>query len=165
MTEAFTGTQVRAAETPLLEAGRGPELMARAAHGLALAVVRLIQREGGRAAGSRVAALVGKGNNGGDALFALAELARRGARTTAVLTGGRAHPAGLEAFARAGGRTTERLEAADLVVDAVLGTGFSASTRPRSRARTRSWWPATSPPASTRTPARPVPACGGPTSR
>ncbi|MDQ0258693.1 hydroxyethylthiazole kinase-like uncharacterized protein yjeF [Sinomonas atrocyanea] len=130
MTEAFTGTQVRAAETPLLKAGRGPELMARAAHGLALAVVRLIQREGGRVAGARVAALVGKGNNGGDALFALAELARRGARTTAVLTGGRAHPAGLEAFARAGGRTTERLEAADLVVDAVLGTGFSGEYAP-----------------------------------
>ena len=53
MTEAFTGTQVRAAETPLLDAGRGPELMARAAHGLALAVVRLIRREGGRVAGAR----------------------------------------------------------------------------------------------------------------
>lgn len=130
MTDAFTGTQVRAAEKPLLDAGRGPELMARAAHGLALAVVRLLQEERGRVGGASVAALVGKGNNGGDALFALAELARRGVRVTAVLAGGTAHAEGLAAFTAAGGRLTDRLEPADAVVDAVLGTGFSGDYAP-----------------------------------
>ena len=49
--------------------------------------------------------LAGKGNNGGDGLFAAALLAGRGMRTTAVLTTGDAHAAGLAAFEQAGGRT------------------------------------------------------------
>ncbi|WP_077489871.1 bifunctional ADP-dependent NAD(P)H-hydrate dehydratase/NAD(P)H-hydrate epimerase [Sinomonas mesophila] len=130
MIEVFTGAQVRAAERPLLDAGAGPALMARAAHGLAGAVVRELKRTRGRVYGARVAAVVGKGNNGGDALFALAGLARRGVRTTAVLAAGSAHPEGLAAFGRAGGRVTEELEAAEVVVDAVLGTGFSGDYRP-----------------------------------
>ncbi|GHG46376.1 bifunctional NAD(P)H-hydrate repair enzyme [Sinomonas cellulolyticus] len=77
-----------------------------------------------------MAGVVGKGNNGGDALFALAEIARRGVRTTAVLTGGTAHPDGLAAFTAAGGRVTEELEPADVVIDAVLGTGFAGEFRP-----------------------------------
>ena len=54
----------------------------------------------------RVTALVGAGNNGGDALFAAAlRSPRRGARATAVLLDpDRAHPAGLAALRRAGGR-------------------------------------------------------------
>ncbi|BCT77081.1 bifunctional NAD(P)H-hydrate repair enzyme [Sinomonas cyclohexanicum] len=129
MVSAYTGSQVRAAEGPLLDRGEGPALMARAAHGLALAILRELQRAGG-VYGRRVAAVVGKGNNGGDALFALAELARRGVRTTAVLAGRTAHADGLAAFTAAGGRVTEGLEPADAVVDAVLGTGFSGEFRP-----------------------------------
>lgn len=125
MVSAYTGTQVRSAEKPLLDDGQGPALMARAAHGLALAVVRELIRARGRVYGSRVAAVVGKGNNGGDALYALAELARRGVRTTAVLAGGTAHAEGFAAFLAAGGRVAERPQPADLVIDAVLGTGFS----------------------------------------
>ncbi|WP_369045051.1 NAD(P)H-hydrate dehydratase [Sinomonas sp. P10A9] len=124
MVSAYTGTQIRAAETPLLQGGGGPALMARAAHGLALAVVDELKRRGG-VYGGRVAAIVGKGNNGGDALFALAELARRGVRATAVLTGTTAHAEGLAAFTAAGGRITDGLEPADVVIDAVLGTGFT----------------------------------------
>ncbi|MDQ6753235.1 MAG: bifunctional ADP-dependent NAD(P)H-hydrate dehydratase/NAD(P)H-hydrate epimerase, partial [Actinomycetota bacterium] len=107
MLNAFTGTQVRAAEEPLLRAGLDGALMQRAAHGLAGAVVRLLADRGIRAYGARIVVLAGSGNNGGDALFAAAALARRGARTTALLTGARTHPAALAAFLAAGGRTVE----------------------------------------------------------
>jgi hydroxyethylthiazole kinase-like uncharacterized protein yjeF len=84
--------------------------------------------------------LAGKGNNGGDGLFAAAMLAGRGMRTTAVLTAGEAHPEGLAALEEAGGRVL-RLAAenaggavaaaarADVVIDAVLGTGAQGGLR------------------------------------
>ncbi|MDP9428962.1 MAG: bifunctional ADP-dependent NAD(P)H-hydrate dehydratase/NAD(P)H-hydrate epimerase, partial [Actinomycetota bacterium] len=77
----YTASQVRAAEEPLLAATPEGTLMQRAAAGLATVCLELL----GRAYGTRVTALVGAGNNGGDALFAGAFLARRGARVTAVL--------------------------------------------------------------------------------
>lgn len=144
MIPAYTGTQIRAAEAPLLEAGRGPELMNLAAHGLARHTAELLRRERGRVYGTRVAALVGTGNNGGDALFAMALLAKRGVACTAVLLGKNAHDAGLAAFRKAGGRVVDgrrtngsgsrgdsrrwraastALDGVDLVIDAVLGTG------------------------------------------
>ena len=58
-------------------------LMERAAAGLAATCASLLDR----VYGSRVALLVGSGDNGGDALFAGALLARRGAVVTAVLLG------------------------------------------------------------------------------
>ncbi|MCZ9883331.1 NAD(P)H-hydrate epimerase [Arthrobacter sp. B2a2-09] len=134
MISAFTGTQIRAAEQPLLDAGEGAVLMQRAAHGLAHAVVRELRAEGRRLYGSSVTVLAGKGNNGGDGLFAAAMLAGRGMRTTAVLTAGSAHPDALAAFGAAGGRVhvldednAEELAVLvagdDVVIDAILGTG------------------------------------------
>ncbi|NUT69844.1 NAD(P)H-hydrate dehydratase [Pseudarthrobacter sp. C4D7] len=140
MISAYTGTQVRAAEEPLLAAGQGDVLMQRAAHGLATAVVNELKSRGRRLNGSHVVVLAGKGNNGGDGLFAGAFLAARGMRTTAVLTGEAAHPAGLAAFERAGGRV-QRLTGdslpglaaeaagADVVIDALLGTGARGGLR------------------------------------
>src|SRR6478672_4856791 len=140
MISAYTGTQVRAAEGPLLADGLGDVLMQRAAHGLANAVVNELKSRGSRLNGSRVVVLAGKGNNGGDGLFAGAFLAARGMRTTAVLTGDAAHPAGLAAFERAGGRVQRLSEEAlpglsaeaaraDVVIDAVLGTGAKGGLR------------------------------------
>ncbi|WP_309108195.1 NAD(P)H-hydrate dehydratase [Arthrobacter sp.] len=134
MISAYTGTQIREAEKTLLDNGMGAVLMQRASYGLANAVIRELKSMGRRIYGSSVTVLVGKGNNGGDGLFAAAFLAGRGMRTTAVLTAGDAHAAGLAAFRRAGGRThaltkdniPELLAAAassDVVIDAVLGTG------------------------------------------
>ncbi|MCX2746207.1 NAD(P)H-hydrate epimerase [Arthrobacter sp. MI7-26] len=134
MISAFTGTQIRAAEQPLLDIGEGAVLMQRAAHGLANAVVREFRSEGRRVYGSSVTVLAGKGNNGGDGLFAAAMLARRGMRTTAVLTAGFAHPDAMAAFRASGGRVhvlngdnAEELAvlsaSADVVIDAILGTG------------------------------------------
>src|SRR6478735_10690742 len=140
MISAYTGTQVRAAEEPLLAAGKGDVLMQRAAHGLAGAVVNELKSRGSRLNGSRVVVLAGKGNNGGDGLFAGAFLAARGMRTTAVLTGDAAHSAGLAALERAGGRVRRLTDAvlpdlaeeaarADVLIDAVLGTGAKGGLR------------------------------------
>ncbi|WP_284755199.1 NAD(P)H-hydrate dehydratase [Arthrobacter sp. efr-133-R2A-120] len=134
MISAFTGTQIRAAEQPLLDAGGGAVLMQRAAHGLAHAVVRELRSEGRSLYGSSVTVLAGKGNNGGDGLYAAAMLAKRGMRATAVLTAGSAHPDALAAFESAGGRVhvldgdnAEELAVLvagdDVVIDAILGTG------------------------------------------
>jgi hydroxyethylthiazole kinase-like uncharacterized protein yjeF len=140
MISAYTGTQIREAEQPLLAAGMGAVLMQRASHGLANAVVHELQARGQRLYGASVAVLVGKGNNGGDGLFAASFLAGRGMRTTAVLTADAAHPEALAAFERAGGRVHLLTEAAldglraetaraDVVIDAVLGTGAKGGLR------------------------------------
>ena len=128
---AVTGSAVRTAEEPLLAAGRGPELMHAAAWALAEHAAALL-RERGPVAGATVAALVGPGNNGGDALFALAFLRRRGVAAVAVPVrrdddgAPRWHAEGWAALRAAGGRRADAVppEAA-LVVDGVLGTGFT----------------------------------------
>ena len=71
-----TPEEVRAAEEPVLAATPEGTLMQRAATGLATVCIRLL----GRSYGVRVTALVGAGNNGGDALFAGAALAGRAAQ-------------------------------------------------------------------------------------
>ncbi|WP_458781453.1 NAD(P)H-hydrate dehydratase [Arthrobacter sp. D3-16] len=140
MISAYTGTQVREAEEPLLAAGLGDVLMQRAAHGLANTIIRELQSRGRRIYGSSLVVLTGKGNNGGDGLYAAAFLAARGMRTTAVLTADSAHPKALAAFERAGGRVhrltdtaSSQLAAeaarADVVIDAVLGTGAKGGLR------------------------------------
>ncbi|MCE3292319.1 MAG: NAD(P)H-hydrate epimerase [Arthrobacter sp.] len=140
MISAYTGTQIREAEKPLLDSGMGAVLMQRAAYGLASAVVTELRSRGRRLYGSSVVVLTGKGNNGGDGLFAAARLAGRGMRTTAVLAADSAHPEGLAAFQRAGGRVFRLTEAnagelaahtgrADVVIDALLGTGARGGLR------------------------------------
>ena len=131
MTGLFTAREVRAAEEPVLAATPEGALMQRAATGLATVCTRLL----GTAYGRRVVLLVGTGNNGGDALFAGARLARRGARVDAVLLDpDRAHAAGLAALRSAGGRLVADAAAAigraDLVVDGMLGIGGRGGLRP-----------------------------------
>ncbi|MFF8868853.1 NAD(P)H-hydrate dehydratase [Streptomyces massasporeus] len=137
MRTAYSVETVRNAERELM--ARLPEgaLMQRAAAGLAAACADLL----GRVYGSRVVLLVGSGDNGGDALYAGARLARRGAGVTAVLLAPeRAHAAGLAALRRAGGRVAGRVagdgdgeglvEGADLVVDGIVGIGGKGGLRP-----------------------------------
>jgi hydroxyethylthiazole kinase-like uncharacterized protein yjeF len=127
---------VRTAERELM--ARLPEgtLMQRAAAGLAAACAEVLGRVAGRVYGSRVVLLVGSGDNGGDALYAGARLARRGAGVTAVLLAPeRVHGGGLAALRRAGGRTSrgagavELIERADLVVDGIVGIGGKGGLR------------------------------------
>ncbi|SOB83639.1 NAD(P)H-hydrate dehydratase [Streptomyces sp. 1331.2] len=134
MRHAHPVETVRAAEAVLM--ARLPEgtLMQRAAAGLAATCARLL----GRVYGSRVVVLAGSGDNGGDALYAGAALARRGARVTAVLlVPEKAHPGGLAALRAVGGRVTAEQEVgladfsrADLVLDGIVGIGGRGGLRP-----------------------------------
>jgi len=64
-------------------------LMLRAATAIAVQAGGMLREITGRVTGSRVVLLVGSGDNGGDALFAGARLASRGARVDALLIGPR----------------------------------------------------------------------------
>ncbi|MGV9392553.1 NAD(P)H-hydrate dehydratase [Streptomyces olivaceus] len=138
MRTAYSVETVRNAERELM--ARLPEgaLMQRAAAGLAAACAQVLGRVAGRVYGSRVVLLVGSGDNGGDALYAGARLARRGAGVTAVLLApDRAHGAGVTALRRAGGRTAEgdsasaldAIARADLVLDGIVGIGGKGGLR------------------------------------
>lgn len=148
MIEAFAAEDVRAAEAPLLAAERGftGGLMHHAATALDLAVRRELRDRAGRVAGTTVVALVGPGNNGGDALHALAGLARRGVRAVAVLTSARVHDGGLAALRAAGGTVVAVVDgapghrvwlgdaaaeafAAEVVLDGLLGIGAHGGLR------------------------------------
>lgn len=105
-------------------------LMQRAASGLAAEVVELLESTTGGVYGRHVVLLVGPGNNGGDALWAGARLAARGARVRALLAADRVHEHGLAALQAAGGRSSHVREGdvpdlwdAHLVVDGLLGIG------------------------------------------
>lgn len=145
MITAYTAAQIRAAERVAIERDGDATLMRRAATALASVVAeRLPAPHPGRT----VVLLVGAGNNGGDALWAGAFLRRRGLAVTAVLLDAeRAHPAGLVALRRAGGRVvtvgadepvTDRirdlLAGADAVIDGVVGLAARPPLRPAAAA-------------------------------
>ncbi|MCW2849110.1 MAG: carbohydrate kinase [Marmoricola sp.] len=96
-------------------------LMQRASAGLAVAVADLL----GSSYAARVLLLVGAGDNGGDALWAGAMLARRGMAVEAVLLSSKVRTDGLEALRAAGGRTVAVDDAhrPDVVVDGIVGIG------------------------------------------
>ncbi|MBQ1044585.1 NAD(P)H-hydrate dehydratase [Micromonospora sp. C32] len=121
---------VRAAEAGLMATLPPGALMHRAAAGLARRCALLLGDRGG-VYGARVLLLVGSGDNGGDALFAGAHLARRGAAVAALLLSpGRAHAEGLAALRAAGGRVVDRPPAgADLVLDGIVGIGGTGGLR------------------------------------
>jgi hydroxyethylthiazole kinase-like uncharacterized protein yjeF len=104
--DAYGVQKIRAAEAALMAALPEGTLMQRAATGLAAACAGVLRtaQGGGRVYGAKVVVLAGTGDNGGDALYAGALLARRGAAVTAILAGPRAHPGGRDALRAAGGR-------------------------------------------------------------
>lgn len=138
--------KVRTAEHALMAKLPEGTLMRRASAGLASVCAGLLRS--GRAGvigpgegvyGSRVVLLAGSGDNGGDALYAGAWLARRGARVTALAAGSKIHEGGLAALRAAGGeaidatgdsaRPAQAIEAADLVIDGMLGIGGKGGLR------------------------------------
>lgn len=126
--QAFTVEQVRRLEATAMQEVPEGALMQRAAAGLAAVVAGELQGRTGRVYGARVLVLVGPGNNGGDALWAGARLARRGVRIEAVSVLGTPHAEGLAALGAAGGRVVEPsslvdLHRYDLALDGVLGIG------------------------------------------
>ena len=124
---------VRAAEKKVMATLPAGALMQRAATALARRCASLLPR----VYGSHVVLLVGKGNNGGDTLYAGARLAARGARVDALLVGAANPEAALVAFVDAGGRTypadvadeAARVAKADLVVDGLVGIGGKGALR------------------------------------
>lgn len=123
----YTADEIRSAEAPLLASLPEGGLMRRAAFGLAT----VIARELGSVSGRTLCAIVGSGDNGGDALWAATFLSRRGAGVTAILLNPeRVHQKALAAFRRGGGRVVESLPAAThLVIDGVVGISGSGPLR------------------------------------
>ena len=133
MVAGYSAAQVRAAEAPHLAAG--VPHMQRAASALADALRRVLA-DAGSPHGPAVL-LVGSGDNGGDALFAGAELAREGVDVTAVGTSERMHSDGRRAAFDAGVRFVAwgdaeaagaAFESAAVLVDGILGTGTGTGT-------------------------------------
>lgn len=131
--KVVTPEEMRHAEERAAAAGISTTtLMAKAG----LAVAKAARREMGGAAGRNVVVLVGPGNNGGDGLVAARHLRRWGAEVTLYLPIARQQPDELlDACVEAscvvvladddagGSRLQEALGRAEMVVDAVLGTG------------------------------------------
>ncbi|TKV58729.1 NAD(P)H-hydrate dehydratase [Nakamurella flava] len=141
MITAYTAAQIRAAERVAIDRDGDATLMRRASTAVASVVAeRLPHPLPGRSA----VLLVGAGNNGGDALWAGAFLRRRGLAVTALLLQpDRAHPAGLAALRRAGGRVLALdpgdpapapvralLTSADAVIDGIVGLAARPPLRP-----------------------------------
>lgn len=132
MRHYYTVDAIREAEAPLLAALPDGALMRRAAYPLSVAIADELTARTGGVAGRRVCAVVGSGDNGGDALWASTFLTRRGAAAGAVLLNpDKTHKKGLAAFRRAGGRVVQSVPAAtDLVIDGVIGISGTGPLRP-----------------------------------
>jgi hydroxyethylthiazole kinase-like uncharacterized protein yjeF len=128
----YSADAIREAEAPLLASLPDGALMRRAANGLAGAIGRELVVKTGGIAGRSVCAVVGSGDNGGDALWAATFLRRRGAAAAAVLLNpDRTHQKALAAFRSSGGRVVQAVPAAaDLVIDGVVGISGSGPLRP-----------------------------------
>jgi hydroxyethylthiazole kinase-like uncharacterized protein yjeF len=132
MRHYYSVDAIRDAEAPLLASLPDGALMRRAAFGLATEIIGELTARTGGVAGRRVCAVVGSGDNGGDALWAATFLRRRGAAADAVLLNpDRTHRKGLAAFTKAGGRIVDSVSpTTDLVVDGVVGISGSGPLRP-----------------------------------
>lgn len=145
MRNAHTVAAVRTAEQALMAKLPEGALMQRAAAGLASVCASLLAQ----VYGSRVAVLAGSGDNGGDALYAGARLAGRGANVVVIAAGSRLHEGGQEAVVARGGRVVAAAEAAtgdteaagitaqaraaiaaaDLIIDGLTGIGGQGGLR------------------------------------
>lgn len=125
MIEAWSPEDVYAAEAVLEEELASGELMARAVEGLAEVVAARVSQLGAET----VVALVGGGNNGADALYAVAQLAESGVSCAAALDLSRVHEGALEAARAAGvvlvsgAEALEDIAEADIVLDGIVGLG------------------------------------------
>lgn len=134
---APTGSESAAFDRHAIQVVGVPQetLMENAGRSAALILQRLFPR-------GQVTALVGRGNNGGDALVLLRNLAAWGRPVTAVLVGereedeGLLHGWGIRTFLDADFQDSRalldgELAAAEVLVDGVLGTGISGAPRER----------------------------------
>ncbi|HET6211562.1 MAG TPA: NAD(P)H-hydrate dehydratase, partial [Micromonosporaceae bacterium] len=131
MRGAWRVAEIRTAEDALMATLPPGTLMQRAATGLARRCAMLLADTACGVYGRSALVLAGAGNNGGDALFAGARLARRGVVVSALLLApDRVHAAGLAALRGAGGRTVHSLPSTvDIVLDGIVGIGGSGGLR------------------------------------
>lgn len=120
--QALPAKLIARLEAPLIRAAAPDALMQKAAHQVAEAARAMLPR-------GRVLILVGSGGNGGDGLYAGAELSMLGYSVEALLLGSRAHTPALQAFELAGGTITTQPQAPDLIIDAILGIGARGALR------------------------------------
>jgi hydroxyethylthiazole kinase-like uncharacterized protein yjeF len=131
MRAAYSVAQIRAAEAAAMSLLPEGALMQRAAFALSTRCAEVLRSRHGKVYGSRVVVLCGSGNNGGDALFAVARLARLGASVQIIQLGSSLHTDGLAAARSAGAQVVNGAEedaswhvyGADLVIDAIVGLG------------------------------------------
>lgn len=142
MIAGYDARAIKAAEEPVL--ADGAPLMGQAAFAIAVRIAALVHSRSGEVPGSRVLVLAGGGNNGGDGLYAAAQLRRRGVGVTVAVLHDRPHAGGL-AEARAAGvqicdlggrlsdtgaaRLADLAGAADLWIDALAGIGVRGGLR------------------------------------
>lgn len=139
MERAFRANDVRQAERPLLDAGE--PLMERASYEVAQQVLNTLADGGFTVRGSTALILAGHGDNGADALFAGAILARRGMSVRAAINGS-AHAPARKAAEHAGVRIVDlagegwEAKLRDLAffggtwIDGLVGIGASGPLRP-----------------------------------
>jgi ADP-dependent NAD(P)H-hydrate dehydratase / NAD(P)H-hydrate epimerase len=147
MIRAYAVSSVREAEAAAMAGLDESELMSRAASGVAAVASARLGGPGGR----RVIAMVGAGNNGGDALYAVASLARDGATAVVLMVAESVHEGGLSAARDAGvlvlnavggsaesaAEVSSALSRADLVIDGIVGIGGRPGLSPQIEALLR----------------------------
>lgn len=149
----YTSEVVRSLERPFME--EGVPLMRMAADAVSAIARSMLAREGMDQSQAGVVLLAGGGDNGGDGLYACADLAARGYDVTCVATGRGLHEGGAQAFQDAGGviisidtasnipssqapadvqearerfaQAVDLAQGADLVIDAMTGIGLKGS--------------------------------------
>lgn len=144
MTAVCTADQMRSAEQAYFDAHPGVDLMPVAAHAVACQASQMLGSSGAAAQAdrSRVLVMVGGGNNGGDGLFAAAELAEGGVDVELLSVLGIPHAEGWRAALSAGCTQVTPTDVLrvhyDLAIDAVLGMGGRPGI-PRVLMRTDEW--------------------------
>ena len=133
MIPVYSVAQLRAVEAKELSQRGEAALMRQAASKLAAAAKDML---GAAEPGTvLITALIGPGNNGGDGLYALAELAAAGYHTCAIQMAETLHAEAARSYADAPGSALvqqheagDALEQASLVIDALYGLGYHAGS-------------------------------------
>ena len=141
MIRAYSVSSVRSAEAAAMAGMEEGALMSRAASGLAAVAASRLGHPGGR----QVVAMVGAGNNGGDALYAAASLAKDGAAVVVLKVAESVHEGGLHAARDAGAlvlsafgvkadsasAVSSALGSAELLIDGIVGIGGRPGLSPQ----------------------------------
>lgn len=133
MIPVYSVAQIRAVEAQEISKRGEASLMKQAATELAsVAVTMLADKPGTEPA--FVIGLIGPGNNGGDGLYALAQLQQQGISTLALQYADQVHTEAADAYQKAGGTLTDfadgqdELLGASLIIDALYGLGYRAGS-------------------------------------